>query len=246
MTNLSMLQQVLGIKFNDPTLLEHALIHSSYVNENPTLSLTSNERLEFLGDAILDFIIAEKLYAELPYSSEGEMTHRRAVLVRGASLARIAAGIDLGKYLCLGKGEQSSGGRHKPSNLAGALEAVIAAVYLDGGLPATREFVLRLFHADLKKTIKQGAGTDFKSRLQELTQSRWQSVPGYRLVEATGPDHDKRFTVEVSIGDTVLGRGVGRSKRASEQEAARAALDKLDNIQVTASSEVTPVLDFTQ
>lgn len=232
MTDLSALQEVLGITFNDPTLLEHALIHSSYVNENPALSLTSNERLEFLGDAILDFVIAEELYAELPDSSEGGMTHRRAGLVRGASLARVAAGIYLGKYLCLGRGEEGSGGRHKPSNLAGALEAVIAAVYLDGGLATAREFVLRLFHADLEKAIKQGAGTDFKSRLQELTQARWQLVPSYHLVEATGPDHDKRFTVEVKIGDTVLGRGVGRSKRASEQEAARAALDNLDNMPV--------------
>ena len=224
MADLTALQQALGVSFDDLSLLEHAMVHSSYVNENPALSLTSNERLEFLGDAILDFIIAEKLYRDFPGSTEGEMTRHRAALVSGQALARIAAGIDLGRYLYLGKGEQASGGRRKSSNLASALEAVIAAVYLDGGLAPARQLILRLFQADLEEREDKG---DFKSRLQELTQARWQSVPDYFLVEASGPDHDKRFTIEVSADGRALGRGTGRSKRQAEQAAAQAALNNL-------------------
>jgi ribonuclease-3 len=202
--------------------LEKALIHSSYVNENPGITPASNERLEFLGDAILDLLVAEKLYHDQPGASEGELTRQRAGLVSGKALARLAAGIDLGRYLYLGKGEQSSGGHRKPSNLAAALEAVIAAVYLDSGLPAARALVLRLLEKD--KTLSEDR-TDFKSQLQEMTQARWQSVPEYRTIEATGPAHARRFTVEVSAAGDILGRGTGRSKRTAEQAAARTALD---------------------
>ena len=153
MADLAVLQQILGVSFKDPSLLEQALIHSSYVNENPGLALTSNERLEFLGDAILGSVIAEKLYQDLPSFTEGELTKLRATLVRRDTLARVARAIGLGDYLYLGKGEESSGGRHKPVNLAGALEAVIAAIYLDQSLVTAKNFILRLFSKELQKVV---------------------------------------------------------------------------------------------
>lgn len=224
MADLAALQEIIGVLFNDPSLLDNALVHSSYVNEQPGLALSSNERLEFLGDAVLDYIIAERLFHDFPDCTEGEMTRIRAGLVRGDSLARIAAGIGLGDYLYLGRGEAASGGREKPSNLAGALEAVIAAVCLEQGMAAAREFILTLFQKELERVARQGARTDYKSRLQELTQERWQAAPVYHIVETKGPDHDREFTVEVGVGDNVLGRGTGKSKKAAETEAARSAL----------------------
>ncbi len=227
MVALVALQEALGFSFRDLTLLEQAIIHSSYINENPGFALVSNERLEFLGDAILGFIVAEKLYQDFPELAEGEMSKLRSVLVRRDTLAHVAGTIRLGDYLYLGKGEGASGGRHKPANLAGALEAVIGAVFLDQSLATTRDFVLKLLDEELQKVIRQGAEIDYKSRLQELIQSRYQSTPGYRLVAATGPDHDKRFTVEVIAGEAVLGRGSGKSRKMAETEAARLALVQL-------------------
>jgi len=225
--DLAVLQQILGVFFKDPTLLEQALIHSSYVNENPGLASTSNERLEFLGDAILGSVIAEKLYHDLPSVTEGEMTKLRATLVRRDTLARAARAIRLGDYLYLGKGEEASGGQHKPVNLAGALEAVIAAIYLDQGSATAKNFILRSFNKELQKVINRGAEVNYKSQLQELIQAREQQTPAYYVIEAKGPDHDRRFTVEVRVGDTVLGRGSGRSKKEAETEAARSALERL-------------------
>lgn len=227
MADLSVLQQILGVFFNDPSLLEQALVHSSYVNENPGSALTSNERLEFLGDAVLGSVIAEKLYHDLPSFTEGEMTKLRATLVCRDTLAQAARAIGLGDYLCLGKGEEASGGQHKPVNLAGALEAVIAAIYLDQGAATAKDFILRLFNKELQKVVSQGAEVNYKSQLQELIQAREQQTPAYHVIEATGPDHDRRFTVEVKVGDTVLGRGSGRSKKEAETEAARSALERL-------------------
>ncbi len=227
MVDLSALQEAFGVSFHDLSLLEQAVVHSSYLNENPNYTPFSNERLEFLGDAILDLIIAEKLYQISPGLTEGEMTRFRSVLVRQDSLARVAKTIRLGDYLYLGKGEERSGGRHKSANLAGALEAVIAAVFLDRGLTVTRELILRLFAGELQKAIGQGTEVDYKSRLQELIQLRYRLTPDYRLIEATGPDHDRMFTIEVVLDKTVLGRGSGRSKKLAETEAARSALEQL-------------------
>jgi ribonuclease-3 len=227
LANIAELQQSLGVSFKDLALLEQALIHSSYVNENHGLTLTSNERLEFLGDAVLGLIFAEKLYWDFPQFGEGKMTKLRAALVRQETLARMARTVRLGDYLYLGKGEGSSGGQGKPSNLAGALEAVIAAVFLDQGLAATREFILRLFNEELASAVTRGADADYKTQPQELTQARQQPPPVYQLIEAEGPAHDKRFTVEVKTGDTVLGKGVGKSKKAAEAEAAHSALRRL-------------------
>jgi ribonuclease-3 len=221
------LQDILGISFNNLSLLEQALVHSSYINENPDLAQASNERLEFLGDAILGLVIAEELYQTLPNAAEGEMTKLRATLVSRNTLAQLAGAIKLGDYLYLGKGEESSGGRHKTSNLAGALEALIAAISLDQGLAATKSFILRLFEQELEKLVSQGTEVNYKSRLQELIQARGEPPPVYYVIETKGPDHDRRFTVEVRAGNTALGRGTGRSKKSAETEAARSALENL-------------------
>ncbi len=227
MADIAAWQQTLGVFFNQLSLLEQALVHSSYINENPNLAPTSNERLEFLGDAILGLIVAEKLYHDFPHATEGEMTKLRANLIRRDTLARVARTIRLGNYLYLGKGEETSGGRHKAANLAGALEAVIAAIFLDQGWATTRDSVLKLFRNELEKVTSQGAGIDYKSRLQELIQAREQSTPTYHVLDAAGPDHNKRFTVEVRLGNTVLGKGSGKSKKTAETEAAHSALQHL-------------------
>jgi ribonuclease-3 len=227
LADLAALQQTLGVWFNQPSLLEQALIHSSYINENPDFAPTSNERLEFLGDAILGFIVAEELYQRFPQLGEGEMTKLRSSLVRRDTLSHIAKNISLGDYLYLGRGEEASGGRRKPANLAGALEAVIAAIFLDQGLAAVRDFVLRSVNQELNKLLTQGVEVDYKSQLQELIQARQQPTPSYRVIETVGPDHDKTFTVEVRVGDTVLGRGSGKSKKEAEAEAAHSALAQL-------------------
>ena len=227
MADLVALQETLGVLFDDFSLLELAVVHSSYSNENPGLAPVSNERLEFLGDAVLGFIVAEKLYQDFPDLTEGEMTKLRSVLVSRSTLAGVARAIKLGNYLYLGKGEEASNGRKKPANLAGALEAVIAAVVLDQGLATIRELVLKLLDEELQKVIRQDTVVDDKSRLQEIIQAKYRAAPVYRLVGAVGPDHDKRFTVEVMGGGVVLGRGSGKSKKMAETEAACLALEKL-------------------
>jgi len=201
--------------------------HSSYINENPGIAAESNERLEFLGDAVLGLVVAEKLYQDFPELTEGEMTKLRSGLVRRDTLAHVAKAIGLGDYLYLGKGEEASGGRRKTANLAGAMEAVIAAVFLDRGSAIARDFVFNLLKGELLKIDIQNVGVDYKSRLQEIIQSRQQLSPTYRTIAATGPDHDRRFIVEVMVGDAVLGRGSGKSKKLAETEAARSALENL-------------------
>lgn len=227
MPDLVGFQETLGVVFSDLSLLELALVHSSYVNENQDLASGSNERLEFLGDAVLGLVIAERLYKGLPDLTEGEMTRFRSAVVRRDTLARVAQKIGLGDYLYLGKGEEASGGRHKTANLAGAIEAVIAAVFLDQGLGGAGNLVLRLLDEELLRVIRRGREVDYKSQLQEIVQSRHKTGPAYRLVTAVGPDHDKCFTVEVMVGDVVMGRGEGKSKKSAETEAARLALERL-------------------
>jgi ribonuclease-3 len=226
-TVLTTLQKTLKIKFKNKALLEQALIHSSYVNENPGLAAGDNERLEFLGDAVLGVIIAEELYRRFPQFSEGEMTRVRSSLVSQDALSRLAKSIKLGDFLYLGKGEEAGGGRSKPANLSGALEALTAAIFLDRGMAVTRKFVLKLMSRRMSKTLSQGIEADYKSKLQEIMQSQRQLKPKYRVIEAVGPAHERRFTVEVGVGDSVMGRGSGKSKKAAETEAARAALEKL-------------------
>lgn len=228
MADLAELQRILGVTLADPSLLETALVHSSYAHERPG-PVAHNERLEFLGDAVLGFVIAQKLYREFPGLSEGEMTRRRAVVVSRDTLADVARTIRLGDFLYLGRGEEATGGRDKTANLAGALEAVIAAVFLDQGEAAAGRLVLRLLGGEMTKVLRGAAGFDAKSRLQELTQSRYQVTPVYRLLAEAGPSHDKRFTVEVMAGDRRLGQGMGRSKKLAETEAARSALEDPGN-----------------
>jgi ribonuclease III len=222
------LQKILGVPFQQQELLTQALTHSSYANENPGTAPASNERLEFLGDAILGLIVAENLFLDFPAMAEGEMTRLRSILVKQETLARVAESIDLGDYLYLGKGEESSGGREKPANLARALEALIAAVYLDHGYEVTEQFVLEILDAELRRTLYQGTIIDYKSQLQEMLQAKAQQTPVYVLIETSGPDHDKKFTVEVKLGNEVLATGIGRSKKKAETEAARIALEKLN------------------
>lgn len=228
MSNSKELQKILGVSFKKPALLEEALVHSSYINENPPSAVNHNERLEFLGDAVLDFIVAGRLYREFPDLAEGEMTKARAALVRRETLARIADAIKLGDFLYMGKGEESSGGRSKVPNLAGALEAVIAAIYLDQGIAIAGEVVDRLLAEEWRKMTSHGADIEYKSRLQEMVQSRYREAPVYRLVSETGPDHDKVFTVEVIVNGKTQGVGTGKSKKLAETAAAHKALEALN------------------
>jgi len=227
LADLEALAKVLGVSFNDPPLLEQALLHRSYVNENPALARTSNERLEFLGDAVLGLVVAEKLFQDFPDLSEGEMTRLRAAVVCREALGRIARNLGLGSYLYLGRGEEASGGRRKAGNLSRVLEAVIGAISLDQGMAVAGDFIRRVFGEELEKAYRRGAAVDYKSQLQELIQARGRSLPAYCVVEASGPQHQQHFTVEVREGEVVLGSGSGRSKKEAETEAARSALERL-------------------
>jgi len=202
-------------------------VHLSYLNENPGFARPSNERLEFLGDAVLNFTVTEELYGEFPKLPEGELTEIRASLVCRDTLAELASSLRLGDWLLLGRGEETNGGRAKVSNLANAMEALIGALYLDQGLAKARRFILRHLKPELEK-IKAGRMTpNYKALVQELIQGQNRPTPVYRLVEATGPDHSKQFTVEVLVEGEALGRGTGKSKKIAESQAARAAWEKL-------------------
>lgn len=225
--DLAALQRKLKITVKNSALLAHALTHSSFSNEHP--GSESNERLEFLGDAVLGLVIGEKLYRDFPGYSEGRLTRIRSALVKRETLASIAESIKLGSYLYLGKGEEAGNGREKPANLAGALEAVIGAVYLDGGLDKAEALILSLFAGEIEK-LKTGDVIDYKSELQAVLQSKFRQPPVYTTIEAKGPDHARQFTVEVKIEDKVLGTGTGHSKQAAEMAAARAALEKPGSI----------------
>lgn len=227
MSDWRRLQKLIDITFHDLSLLQQAFVHSSYVNENPDAPLPDNERLEFLGDALLGYITAEKLYHEFPHLAEGDLTEIRTSLIRHETLAEIASLLDLGNYLYLSNGEDSTGGRQRQTNLADALEALIGAIYLDQGLDITRNFILSKFDNQIRKAKDEGIRQNYKSLLQEVTQAKYKQLPVYHLVEASGPDHDKDFIVEVALEDRIVGTGSGKSKRAAEMEAARSAWKKL-------------------
>jgi ribonuclease III len=220
-------QNSLGVSSSHMSLLEQAFVHRSYLNENPLFALPSNERLEFLGDAVLGFVVAEKLYKEFPDLPEGVLTELRASLVRRDTLAELASALRLGDWLLLGQGEEANGGRSKPSNLANTMEALIGALYLEQGLARTRRFVLKQLKPYLERTKTGGIAPNYKTLLQELLQGERRPVPVYRVVEASGPDHDREFTAEILVDGEALGRGQGRSKKAAESQAARAAWEKL-------------------
>ena len=224
---LEKLQEILGINFNDVSLLQQALVHGSYLHENPDFDLRSNERLEFLGDSLLGFIIAEKLFLDFPDLAEGGMTKLRAALVRKETLAGLASALGLGDYLYMGYGEETSGGRVKQSILAATLESLVGAIFMDQGFDSCRAFVLRLFESELEKAADERLAEDYKSELQEIIQAKHRVAPTYRTIKAVGPDHAKEFTVEVSVNGAVIGSGSGKSKRQAEREAARAALQNI-------------------
>jgi ribonuclease-3 len=220
-------QKSLRISFHQESLLEQAFAHLSYLNENPDFGRPSNERLEFLGDTVLNFIVTEKLYEEFPRLSEGELTEIRSSLVCRDTLAELASSLRLGDWLLLGRGEEANGGRAKPSNLANALEALLGALYLDQGLAKARRFILRQLKPELEK-IKAGETTpNYKALVQEVIQGQKRPTPVYRLVEATGPEHSKQFTAEILVDGEALGRGTGKSKKVAESQAAKAAWEKL-------------------
>ncbi len=222
---LQELEKQLGYEFRTKSLLENALTHSSFANENRRLGLGSNERLEFLGDSILGFVVAEYLYHTYPDSPEGELTRMRADLVCEKSLAKIAYGIHLGDFLKLGHGEEQSGGRKRESILADAVESVLAATYLDGGFSKVQEMITRLLLQDA--VPEHPRNFDYKTALQELVQREKDQVLQYHLLYESGPDHDKQFAVEVTLNGTVVGNGSGSSKKRAEQEAAHAAIKQL-------------------
>jgi ribonuclease-3 len=223
------LEKRLRVKFKNATLLQEALVHSSYVNENPQIAPQSNERLEFLGDAVLGLVVADDLFAAYPDQDEGQLTELRTHLVRRETLAKAARRLRLGDGLLLGRGEEAGGGRGRPTNLAHAYEAVVGAIFLDRGLGVARRFIRRSLKSEFESISQRAHTQDVKSRLQELSQSRYQAPPSYRLVRAEGPDHARRFTIEVLVDGIVLGMGSGRSKQEAEKEAAGEALERLAN-----------------
>ena len=219
------LEAAIGYKFRDISLLQNALAHSSYANERWHNSLMSNERLEFLGDSILGMVVAEYLYRSFPDRPEGELTRMRADMVCEKTLAAVAGRIDLGRHLLLGNGEEQGGGRTRNSILADAVESVIAASFLDGGMEAARAFIQKFILVEVP--VKKLHNIDYKTGLQELVQQKKNQVLTYTLVGQSGPDHDKRFDVEVRLNGKVVGVGSGSSKKRAEQDAAHAAMEAL-------------------
>jgi ribonuclease-3 len=221
---LAALSIKLGHSFTQSALLSEALNHRSYLNEAGKPELVSNERLEFLGDAVLGLISADLLFRELPLGSEGDLTEHRAALVRASTLAAFARGIGLGAYLRVGRSEETTGGRDKVPLLASGFEAVVGALYLDGGVDAARHFVEPLLRAELTHITARPRIKDDKSLLQELAQGRLGLTPRYRVIAESGPSHDRTFEVEVVLGEFAAARGHGHSKREAERAAAHAAL----------------------
>ena len=216
------LQITIGYTFKDETLLKNALTHSSYANEQRGNRYHDNERLEFLGDAVLGFVSAEYLFSHYGERQEGDLTRIRADLVCEANLAHAAEKIGLGRYLLLGRGEDAAGGRHRSSILSDALESVFAAVYLDGGMDAARDVIERLILVDAESVVS--AAYDYKTKFQELVQRKKNQSIHYVLVGASGPDHDKHFEMEIVLNGKIVGNGSGSSKKKAEQEAAKNAI----------------------
>ena len=219
------LEQAIGYTFQDISLLQNALAHSSYANERWHNSLKSNERLEFLGDSVLGMLVADYLYRSFPDRPEGELTRMRADMVCEKTLAVVARRLDLGEHLLLGKGEEQGGGRTRESILADAVESVIAACYLDGGMAAAKAFVEKFILVNVP--LRKLNNADYKTALQELVQQKKNQTITYRLAGESGPDHDKQFMVELTLNGELFGTGVGSSKKRAEQDAARQALEAL-------------------
>jgi ribonuclease-3 len=230
-SELEPLERRIGYRFRDRGMLEHALTHRSRVHEDASGGVFDNESMEFLGDSVLGFVIADMLFREFPQHNEGQKSKLKASLVSSASLARFGAQLDLGEFLILGRGEEKTGGRFKQAIIADCYEALIAAVYLDGGIEAARRFIETQFAELIEEARRTGAEAaftdDWKSALQEWLQSRGRGLPAYRLAEELGPAHRRRFVVEVVVEGESIARAEGRSKKEAAQSAARAALEKL-------------------
>ncbi len=223
------LEELIGVPFHDVTLLQSAFVHRSFLHEHPERipGLTSNERLEFLGDAVLSFITAAWLYERFPSYTEGELTALRAALVKTSTLAAFARSLDLGQYIRMSRGEDTPVARNRAALLADVFEAVLGAIYLDQGLDAARAFVMPFLERQLDVALS-GRDADYRTRLQEMTQARFNQTPAYRTVGVSGPDHQREFRLEVLLGDQVLGAGCGSSKQAAAQAAAKSALERLE------------------
>jgi ribonuclease-3 len=230
-SELEPLERRIGYRFKDRGLLEHALTHRSRVHEDASGGVFDNESMEFLGDSVLGFVIADVLFREFPQHNEGQKSKLKASLVSSASLGRLGAQLDLGEFLILGRGEEKTGGRFKQAIIADCYEALIAAIYLDGGIEAAQQFVETQFAELIDEARRTGAEAtftdDWKSALQEWLQSRGRGLPAYRLAEELGPAHRRRFIVEVVVEGDAVARAEGKSKKEAAQAAARAALEKL-------------------
>lgn len=224
------MERRLGLTFRRPRLLADALVHRSYRPDGDESQ--SNERLEFLGDAVLGQVVAEHLYHTFPDWAEGDLTKLKAAVVSEVTLSEAARCLGLGDFLVMARGEDQSGGRDRPSLRSDALEAIIGAAYLDRGLRAARELVLRLLSEPMRVLEQDEQRRDYKTLLQELTQGRHKQPPVYRVIAEEGPDHDKTFAVEVRFGKRLLGEGVGKSKKEAEQKAAKAAIEDLERLEI--------------
>ena len=222
--SFSAVEQLLRLPFKNRELLRLALTHTSYANEHPEEAQGSNERLEFLGDALLDLVVAQDLYKRYPDMDEGQLTQMRSAVVRGETLARVARRLEVGRYLRMGQGEAASGGGDRDSNLAGALEALVGAVFLDRGYRGAASWVRRILRPELRRTTDSGVPKDPKARLQERAHRQGLQSPEYRLVDVEGPEHQRSFVVEVLVGGDVMGHGAGHRKAEAERRAAEEAL----------------------
>ena len=227
--NSQSLEAALNYQFNDNQLLETALTHSSFSNENKSKSVSSNERLEFLGDSIFNGIISDLLYHRLQNCEEGELTKKRAAIVKESSLAECAIRLNLGNHLKLGKGEDNTGGRQRRSILADAMEAVIAAIYLDRGISSARAFVLEAFSGIIEDAVSGDLYKDYKTAFQEKLQANGEVSISYVIENEVGPDHEKIFYVKLIVGGGVMGTGIGKTKKMAEQDAAKDALKALSS-----------------
>lgn len=229
-TTLNDLERQLSYRFQNVTLLENALVHRSFINENTDFALQDNERLEFLGDAVLELCVSTLLMQKYPEFTEGQLSKLRAAVVNEPSLSELAKRFQLGKFLLLGKGEENSGGRMKSSILANCFEAVMAAIYLDCGFDYTCEYVKNLFEPLIdKEGTKSLISRDFKTLLQEVCQNRFKVIPQYAIVDEQGPDHDKTFEMRITIGDGITATAIGKSKKEAEQRAAQKAMEILES-----------------
>jgi ribonuclease-3 len=228
MENLDQLEKKLAVVFRDKNLLTLAITHRSYLNENKSHKLESNERLEFLGDAVLSLIVSSHIYNKNKELDEGKLTNLRSLIVRTKTLALIANNLKLGQFLLLSKGETLTGGRNNETLLADTYEAILGAIYIDQGLDAASKFVNKTLIAQIGNIISDDMFTDYKSALQQKIQENYHMLPVYKITKESGPDHLKKFTVGVFLNDKLLGQGVGKNKQEAEQQAAKESLVRLN------------------